>query len=111
MLDFKLPDLGEGVAEAEIDRWHVEEGDAIGEDQALVDVITDKATAEIPSPYAGIVSKIHYRPGDTAPVGAVLVSIAAASDSGVTGAASPDAVPAGGVTHAAPPNASAGLPG
>ena len=80
MPDFKLPDLGEGVAEAEIDRWHVKEGDAIAEDQALVDVITDKASAEIPSPYGGVVSKIHYAPGDVAPVGAVLVSIDTAPD-------------------------------
>lgn len=75
MPDFKLPDLGEGVAEAEIDRWHIKEGDTIEEDQALVDVITDKASAEIPSPYAGVVSKIHFASGDIAPVGAVLVSI------------------------------------
>ncbi|MDQ3785128.1 MAG: 2-oxo acid dehydrogenase subunit E2 [Actinomycetota bacterium] len=80
MPDFQLPDLGEGVAEAEIDRWHVEEGDTIAEDQALVDVITDKASAEIPSPYGGVVSKIHYGTGDIAPVGAVLVSIDAAPD-------------------------------
>ncbi|MDQ3767228.1 MAG: 2-oxo acid dehydrogenase subunit E2 [Actinomycetota bacterium] len=80
MPDFKLPDLGEGVAEAEIDRWHVEEGDVVDEDQALVDVITDKASAEIPSPYGGVVSKIHYGTGDIAPVGAVLVSIDAAPD-------------------------------
>jgi len=80
MPDFKLPDLGEGVAEAEIDQWHVAEGDTIAEDQALVDVITDKASAEIPSPFAGVVSKIHYGTGDIAPVGAVLVSIDAARD-------------------------------
>ncbi len=75
MPDFKLPDLGEGVAEAEIDQWHVAEGDIIAEDQALVDVITDKASAEIPSPYAGVVSKLHFATGDVASVGAVLVSI------------------------------------
>lgn len=75
MPDFKLPDLGEGVAEAEIDRWHIKEGETIEEDQALVDVITDKASAEIPSPYAGVVAKIHFASGDIAPVGAVLVSI------------------------------------
>ncbi|MBA2274373.1 MAG: 2-oxo acid dehydrogenase subunit E2 [Actinobacteria bacterium] len=83
MPDFKLPDLGEGVAEAEIDRWHVAEGDTISEDQALVDVITDKASAEIPSPYAGVVSRIHYGTGDIAPVGAVLISIDAAPDQDV----------------------------
>jgi len=88
MPDFKLPDLGEGVAEAEIDQWHVAEGDTISEDQALVDVITDKATAEIPSPYGGVVAKIHYGTGDIAPVGAVLVSIDAATDHGPAGLSS-----------------------
>lgn len=96
MPDFKLPDLGEGVAEAEIDRWHVEEGDTVAEDQALVDVITDKASAEIPSPYAGVVSKIHFGTGDIAPVGAVLVSIDAGPGEHAAGA---------------PPDASAEIPG
>ena len=53
---FKLPDLGEGVGEAEIDRWLVQEGQEIAEDDPLVEVITDKATAEIPSPFAGVVN-------------------------------------------------------
>lgn len=85
--DFKLPDLGEGVTEAEIDKWLVKEGDVIAEDELLVEVITDKATAEIPSPYAGPVTKIHFAAGDVVPVGSVLVTIgesdsAPASDSG-----------------------------
>ena len=75
MPDFKLPDLGEGVTEAEVDRWLVKEGDEIAEDEPLVEVITDKATAEIPSPYAGVVARIHVREGDIAAVGAVLVTI------------------------------------
>lgn len=75
MADFKLPDLGEGVTEAEIDRWLVKEGDVIAEDDLLVEVITDKATAEIPSPFAGTVSKIHVTEGDVVPVGTVLVTI------------------------------------
>lgn len=75
MADFTLPDLGEGVTEAEIDRWLVEEGQQIGEDDPLVEVITDKATAEIPSPYSGIVSRIHVRSGEIVPVGTVLVTI------------------------------------
>lgn len=76
MADFALPDLGEGVSEAEVDRWVVAEGDAISEDQPLVEVITDKATVEIPSPFSGIVERIHVRAGDVVPVGTVLVSIA-----------------------------------
>lgn len=77
MPDFKLPDLGEGVTEAEVDRWLVEEGDVIAEDDPLVEVITDKATAEIPSPFEGVVARIHVRAGDVVPVGTVLVSIEA----------------------------------
>ena len=75
MPDFKLPDLGEGVTEAEIDRWLVKEGDEIEEDAPLVDVITDKATAEIPSPFAGKVTKIHVEAGAVVPVGTVLVTV------------------------------------
>lgn len=75
MADFKLPDLGEGVTEAEIDKWLVNEGDVISEDAPLVQVITDKATAEIPSPFEGRVSQIHVAPGQVVPVGTVLVTI------------------------------------
>jgi pyruvate dehydrogenase E2 component (dihydrolipoamide acetyltransferase) len=80
MPDFKLPDLGEGVTEAEIDKWLVAEGDSIEEDAPLVEVITDKATAEIPSPFAGIVAKIHIPEGSTVPVGTVLVTVLRGSD-------------------------------
>ena len=75
MPDFKLPDLGEGVTEAEIDRWLVKEGDTIEEDAPIVEVITDKATAEIPSPYEGVVSRIHVGEGDVVPVGTILITI------------------------------------
>jgi pyruvate dehydrogenase E2 component (dihydrolipoyllysine-residue acetyltransferase) len=80
MADFALPDLGEGVAEAEIDRWLVEEGQQIGEDDPLVEVITDKATAEIPSPFAGVVSRIHVKSGQIVPVGTVLITISDAAE-------------------------------
>src|SRR5918999_2776830 len=75
----RLPDLGEGVAEAEIERWLVSEGDAVSEDDPLVEVVTDKATVEIPSPYAGTVTRIHAQAGDVVTVGAVLVTIGDAS--------------------------------
>lgn len=75
MSDFRLPDLGEGVTEAEIDKWLVKEGDSVQEDDLLVEVITDKATAEIPSPFSGVVSRIHFEEGSVVPVGAVLISI------------------------------------
>jgi pyruvate/2-oxoglutarate dehydrogenase complex dihydrolipoamide acyltransferase (E2) component len=73
--DFKLPDLGEGVTEAEIERWLVEEGDHVTEDEPLVEVITDKATVEIPSPFSGAVARIHVQAGEVVPVGTVLVTI------------------------------------
>ena len=75
MPDFLLPDLGEGLTEAEIDRWLVKEGDTVAEDDPLVEVITDKATAEIPSPFAGVVSKIHVPEGKVVAVGTALVTI------------------------------------
>jgi pyruvate/2-oxoglutarate dehydrogenase complex dihydrolipoamide acyltransferase (E2) component len=83
MPDFVLPDLGEGLTEAEIDRWLVKEGETIAEDAPLVEVITDKATAEIPSPFSGVVSRIHVQEGDIVPVGSVLVTIGDASDATV----------------------------
>jgi pyruvate dehydrogenase E2 component (dihydrolipoamide acetyltransferase) len=72
---FKLPDLGEGLTEGEVARWLVSEGQEIAEDDPLVEVQTDKATVEIPSPYAGIVLQILVAEGEVAPVGAVLVVI------------------------------------
>jgi len=70
---FKLPDVGEGTAEAEIVAWHVAVGDTIHEDQHLVDVMTDKATVEMTSPVTGKVISLHGEPGQMAPVGAPLV--------------------------------------
>ncbi|ALG72986.1 branched-chain alpha-keto acid dehydrogenase subunit E2 [Azospirillum thiophilum] len=70
---FKLPDVGEGTAEAEIVAWHVAPGDRVAEDQTLVDVMTDKATVEIPSPVAGRVLSINGDPGAMLAVGSELV--------------------------------------
>jgi 2-oxoisovalerate dehydrogenase E2 component (dihydrolipoyl transacylase) len=70
---FKLPDVGEGTAEAEIVAWHVRPGDVIKEDAPLVDVMTDKATVEMTSPVSGKVKSIHGEPGDMAPVGGAIV--------------------------------------
>jgi len=66
---FKLPDVGEGTAEAEIVAWHVRVGDVVKEDDPLVDVMTDKATVEMTAPVSGKVVSIHGEPGDMAPVG------------------------------------------
>ncbi|QTN18336.1 2-oxo acid dehydrogenase subunit E2 [Brevundimonas sp. AJA228-03] len=70
---FRLPDVGEGVAEAEIVAWLVKVGDEVEEDQNLAEVMTDKATVEISSPVAGTVTAIHGEVGGMLPVGAVLV--------------------------------------
>nr|WP_298723069.1 dihydrolipoamide acetyltransferase family protein [uncultured Steroidobacter sp.] len=70
---FKLPDVGEGTAEAEIAEWRVKVGDRVEEDQPLVDMMTDKATVELTSPVAGIVQSIAGKAGEKAAVGSVLV--------------------------------------
>lgn len=72
---FKLPDVGEGTAEAEIVAWHVAVGERIEEDQNLVDVMTDKATVEMTSPVGGVVVSLHGEPGAMAAVGAPLVEL------------------------------------
>jgi len=77
---FKLPDLGEGLTEGEVARWLVAEGQAIAEDDPLVEIQTDKATVEIPSPYTGTVLRIVVAEGAVAPVGAVLVVIGEAGE-------------------------------
>ncbi|HEV2056278.1 MAG TPA: biotin/lipoyl-containing protein, partial [Methylomirabilota bacterium] len=73
---FVLPDLGEGLVEAEIRAVLVHEGDIVKEDSPLLEVETDKAQVEIPSPFAGRVEKIHVQPGQTVKVGQPLVSFA-----------------------------------
>ncbi|MBX9708380.1 MAG: E3 binding domain-containing protein, partial [Caulobacteraceae bacterium] len=70
---FKLPDVGEGTAEAELVAWHVAVGDTVAEDQILADVMTDKATVELTSPVAGTVTALHGEPGVMSPVGGPLV--------------------------------------
>jgi pyruvate dehydrogenase E2 component (dihydrolipoamide acetyltransferase) len=72
---FRLPDIGEGVVEGEVVRWLVAEGDAVKEDQPMVEVMTDKATVEIPSPRGGTIEKIHAAAGKVCKVGAVMVEI------------------------------------
>jgi pyruvate dehydrogenase E2 component (dihydrolipoamide acetyltransferase) len=79
---FVLPDLGEGLTEAEIVKVLVNEGDVIQEDAPLLEVETDKAQVEIPSPMGGRVEKVHVRAGQTVRVGAVLVTFADAEDGG-----------------------------
>jgi pyruvate dehydrogenase E2 component (dihydrolipoamide acetyltransferase) len=95
--EFRLPDIGEGVAEGEVVQWFVKEGDPIAEDAPLVSVLTDKANVEIPSPKAGRVARIHAQVGEKVKVGGLLVTIE------VTGeAASPSVPPTGGAGAKAP---------
>ncbi|MGI8680396.1 MAG: dihydrolipoamide acetyltransferase family protein [Jatrophihabitans sp.] len=75
MPDFLLPDLGEGLTEAEIVAWRVEEGDEVTIDQVVVEVETAKAAVEIPVPFAGVVSRLHARAGETVAVGTRLISV------------------------------------
>jgi pyruvate dehydrogenase E2 component (dihydrolipoamide acetyltransferase) len=74
--EFRLPDLGEGIAEVELRKWLVKDGDRVAEHQAVVEVETDKAVVEVPSPHKGTVSRIHRQEGETVRVGEVLLEIA-----------------------------------
>ncbi len=74
--EFKLPDLGEGIAEVELRRWLVKDGDRVAEHQSIVEVETDKAVVEVPSPHKGTVAHIRRQEGETVRVGEVLLEIA-----------------------------------
>ncbi len=73
--EFRLPDIGEGIAEAEIVAWHVKVGDRVEEDQQLADMMTDKATVEMESPVAGKVLKLAGEVGEQIPIGSILAVI------------------------------------
>ncbi|WP_305081029.1 MULTISPECIES: biotin/lipoyl-containing protein, partial [unclassified Nocardiopsis] len=75
---FDLPDLGEGLTEAEVVRWLVAVGDTVAVDQPVVEVETAKSIVEVPSPYAGTVSALHGEEGRVLEVGRPLISVAAA---------------------------------
>ncbi|MCI0525903.1 MAG: E3 binding domain-containing protein, partial [Nitrospira sp.] len=74
--EFRFPDVGEGITEGEIVKWLVKEGDRVKQDQPLVQVETDKAVVDLPSPYAGIIVSLHGKEGDIIKVGDVLVTVA-----------------------------------
>ena len=78
---FKLPDLGEGLQEAEIVKWHVAVGDEVKPDQPMVSVETAKAVVDIPAPYAGKIARLYGKAGDIAHIGAPLVAYEGESDS------------------------------
>ena len=91
--EFKLPDIGEGIAEAEIVAWHVKVGDVIGEDQQLADMMTDKATVEMESPVAGTIVKLAGEVGDQVAIGSVLVEIETEGSTAAPAAESKDERP------------------
>jgi pyruvate dehydrogenase E2 component (dihydrolipoamide acetyltransferase) len=104
---FILPDIGEGVVEAEIQQWFVKPGDEVAEDQPLVEVMTDKATVTIPSPKRGRVTRLFWKEGDLAKVHAPLLEMeleaGATAGGGARAAAAPAAVPNATLPRAPPP--------
>src|ERR1700683_2815500 len=103
MAAFLLPDLGEGLTEAEIVTWRVQAGDVVTVDQTVVEVETAKAVVEVPVPFAGRVTALHGEPGDVLAVGAPLITVAGADTE-------PDTAPAQG-TAARPSAAACAEPG
>ncbi|MGE5086362.1 MAG: 2-oxo acid dehydrogenase subunit E2 [Bacillota bacterium] len=97
--DIKLPELGEGVTEGELVKWLVKSGDTVKADQAIAEVLTDKATVEVPTPVAGVVGDLKFKAGDVVKVGSVMITL--------QGAGSAVAAPAVPQTAAAAPAAKA----
>ncbi len=100
---FKLPDIGEGISEAEIVAWHVAVGDRIEEDQQIADMMTDKATVEMESPVSGVVVELAGEVGDQVSIGAALVVIETEGD--LSAEEAPALAPVTTELKAAPPSA------
>jgi pyruvate/2-oxoglutarate dehydrogenase complex dihydrolipoamide acyltransferase (E2) component len=107
MYVFELPEIGEGVVEAEIVKWLVREGELIGADQMICEVMTDKANVELTTPKAGVVQKLHGAPGDIIPVHSPLVDIDTESTEGTAAPAPKAAAPKAAAPKAAAPKAAA----
>jgi len=82
--EFRLPDIGEGIAEGEVVKWHVKEGDEVKENQPLVEIMTDKVNVEIPSPRKGTIQRLMAKEGEVIKVGQVLIVIADGSSAAAT---------------------------
>jgi pyruvate dehydrogenase E2 component (dihydrolipoamide acetyltransferase) len=105
--EFKLPDIGEGIAEGEIVSWKVKAGQTVKEEDEFVEVMTDKATVTITVPYAGVIAELRCKEGDVVPVGSVIAVI----DAGAAGgAAAPAPAPAAAAPAPAAPAASKPAP-
>ena len=89
--EFLLPDVGEGLREGEVVKWHVAPGDTVNADQIIVDVETDKAIVEIPSPVSGTIVSLGGQPNDVLPIGAVLAVIATGGAASAPSVRSPEA--------------------
>lgn len=96
-ISVKLPELGEGVTEGELVRWTVNIGDTVKPDQTVAEIMTDKATVEVPSPVAGVVKEFKFKKGEVIKVESVILTL-----SGAGGAAATPAAPASNGAHAAP---------
>src|SRR5262245_4106110 len=105
-MEFKLPDIGEGIAEGEIVKWLVKAGDVVKEHQPVVEVMTDKATVEIPAPQAGRITELRAKEGEVVPVGKVLFVL---QPDGAARPAAP-AAPAAPAPAASAPKAAPGKP-
>ncbi|WP_149182471.1 dihydrolipoamide acetyltransferase family protein [Streptomyces sp. TRM49041] len=108
VLEFKLPDLGEGLTEAEIVRWLVAVGDVVAVDQPVVEVETAKAMVEVPCPYGGVVTARFGEEGQELPVGAPLITVAVGASEAAPGGAAGSAAAAGETAGAASADASKG---
>ena len=106
LMDFRLPDLGEGLTESEIVNWHVGVGDTVTLNQVIAEVETAKAIVELPSPYAGIVARLYAEPGVTVNVGEPIVAFEVEASAGLVGSratdAASDAASRGGAESPAP---------
>jgi 2-oxoisovalerate dehydrogenase E2 component (dihydrolipoyl transacylase) len=89
--EFRLPDIGEGIAEAEIVAWHVKVGDRVSEDQGVADMMTDKATVEMESPVSGVVLELAGGEGDMVPIGSTLLVIETEGEVDTEAKAAPEA--------------------
>lgn len=92
--DIKLPELGEGVTEGELVKWLVKPGDSVKADQAIAEVLTDKATVEVPSPVAGIVKELKFKSGEVVKVGSTMITLEGAGSAAPAAVVAPQAVAA-----------------
>ncbi|MGW0523317.1 biotin/lipoyl-containing protein, partial [Crossiella sp. NPDC003009] len=91
---FNLPDLGEGLTEAELITWHVSPGETVALNQIIAEVETAKAAVEMPSPYAGTVVELHHQPGSTVEVGSPFITIDCGGEGSAPAEPEPAAAPA-----------------